>query len=141
MTRELTPKSPSGRVKRNTLGVRNRLSVKDKDPNYFYRIVNTTDKGGADRLEWFLDRGYEIDPVNNGNVGDKRVDAAVGVGSTPDFSVGQGTRAVVMRQKKEYYEEDQATKMDQIKKQEDAMYENARRDADFGIMSPEGFRK
>ena len=75
MTRELTQKGTSVRTKRTPLNVRNRLSVRDKDPNYVYRIVNLTDAHGGDRLQDFIEQGYEIDPVNNGKVGDKRVDA------------------------------------------------------------------
>ena len=137
MTRELTTKSPSGRAKRTPLNVRNRLSVKDKDPNFHYRIVNTTDHNGADRIEAFKEAGYEIDPVNNGNVGDKRVDAAPGLGSTPEFSVGQGKKAIVMRIKREWYDEDQAAKLAQIKAQEETMYSDARKAADYGSFRPE----
>ncbi len=125
-TRELTTKSPSGRPRRTPLGVRNKLSVKDKDPNYQYRIVNDTD----DRIESLKEQGYEV--VEGAKVGDKRVENSTGLGSSPAFSVGQGTKAVVMRIKREWYEEDQATKIAQIKKQEEAMDRDAKRSADYG---------
>lgn len=127
MTRELTPKSPSGRVKRTPIGVRNRLTVKDKDPNYFYRIVNTTNGQGSDRVEEFKAAGYEV--VDTA-VGDKRVENSTGLGKGTEISVGQGTKAVVMRIKREYYEEDQESKLAYVKAQEDTMKENAR--ADYG---------
>jgi len=127
MTRELVSKSPSGRVKRTPIGQRNRLTVKDKDPNYFYRIVNTTDGSGSDRIEDFKEAGYEV--VDN-KVGDKRVDTTSGLGKNPDFSVGNGIKAVVMRIPREYYEEDQAAKMAHLKAVEDTMYQDAK--ADYG---------
>lgn len=130
MTRELTPKSPSGRVKRTPLGQRNRLTVKDKDPNYFYRIVNTTDGQGTDRVNEFLEAGYEV--VDN-KVGDKRVDTSAGLGKNPEFSVGQGVKAVVMRIPREYYEEDQAAKLAHVKAQEDTMRQDAK--ADYGTIT------
>ncbi len=127
MTRELVTKSPSGRVKRTPLGRRNVLTVKDKDPNYHYRIVNTTDGRGSDRIEEFKEAGYEV--VDN-KVGDKRVDTSAGLGKNPEFSVGGGVKAVVMRTPREYHEEDQAAKMSHLKAQEDTMYQDAK--ADYG---------
>lgn len=127
MTRELVSKSPSGRVKRTPVGQRNRLTVKDKDPNYHYRIVNTTDGQGFDRLADFKAAGYEV--VDN-SVGDKRVDTNSGVGKNPEFSVGNGVKAVVMRIPKEYYDEDQEAKMGHIKAQEETMHQDAK--ADYG---------
>ena len=135
MTKELTTKSPSGRPKRTPIGQRNRLSVKDKDPNYVYRIVNTVDSRGNDRVAEFQESGYEV--VDAGTVGDKRVDNARGVGSTPEFSVGQGTKAVVMRIKREWYDEDQKAKADQIKAVEETMHRDAKRAADYGTFTTE----
>lgn len=128
-TRELTAKSPSGRVKRTPLNQRNRLSIKDRDPNYHYRIVNTTDGHGFDRINDFLEAGYEVVSTS---VGDKRVDQSAGLGSAPEFSVGQGTKAVVMRIKKEWYEEDMAAQQAVINAQEETMRRDARQKADYG---------
>jgi hypothetical protein len=125
-TRELSTKSPSGRPRRTPLGVRNKLSIKDKDPNYQYRIVNDTD----DRIEGLKEQGYEV--VEGAKVGDKRVENSTGLGSSPAFSVGQGTKAVVMRIKREWYEEDQAAKIAQVKKLEDTMRQDAKRASDYG---------
>ena len=125
---EKTAKSPSGRTRRTPLNVRNRLSVKDQDPNFTYRIVNTEDAHGGDRVSSFLEHGYEL--VENSSVGDKRVDISAGLGSTPAFSVGQGKKAVLMRIRKEWYEEDQAVKLQQVKASEETMYKDAK--ADYG---------
>lgn len=125
MTRELVSKSPSGRVKRTPIGQRNRLSVKDKDPNFVYRVVNITDGTGSDRVDSLMEQGYEV--VDN-KVGDKRVDSTSGLGKNPEFSVGNGVKAVLMRQKREDFEEDQAYKIAQVKTQESTIYQDAKAD-------------
>lgn len=129
MSRELTPKSPSGRVKRTPIGTKNRLTVRDKDPNYVYRIVNAD----PDRLHAFKEAGYEA--VNAGSLSDNRVDVPSGMGSVPEFAVGQGTKAVVMRIKREWYEEDQAQKQADIDALEATTKQEARQKADYGSIT------
>jgi hypothetical protein len=121
MTKETTLKAPAGRVRRTPLAVRNRLSIKERDPAYVYRIVNVKD----DRIDQFKEAGYEIAPAQA--VGDKRVDAPSTLGSAQEISVGQGMSAVLMRQRKEYYEEDQTTKQQQIDALEQTMKSDATR--------------
>jgi hypothetical protein len=128
MARELATKSPSGRVKRTPLTVRNRLSLKEKDANYHYRIVNDIDG----RIDQFLENGWEV--VKDAKVGDKRVENTTGVGSVPTVSVGQGIKGVVLRIKKEWYEEDQASKMQEVDATEETMRQDARRAADYGSL-------
>lgn len=128
MTRELATKSPSGRVKRTPITVRNRLSLKERDPNYHYRIVNDVDG----RVDQFLEGGWEV--VKDAKVGDKRVENSTGVGSVPTVSVGQGIKGVVLRIKKEWYEEDQAVKMQEVAASEETMRQDARRAADYGSL-------
>lgn len=107
--KEAISKVPSGRPTRTPVGQRNILTVKGKDPNFHYRIVNDLD----DRIAQFLEAGYELveDTVE---VGDKRVNAASALGSKKNISVGQGTKAHVMRIKKEWYDEDEANKLRQV---------------------------
>lgn len=107
--KEAISKVPSGRPTRTPVGQRNILTVKGKDPNFHYRIVNDLD----DRVAQFLEAGYELveDTVE---VGDKRVNAASALGSKKNISVGQGTKAHVMRIKKEWYDEDEANKLRQV---------------------------
>lgn len=99
-------KPPSGRVTRTPVGVRNVLTVKGKDPNYVYRIVNDYD----DRVEAFMEAGYEVVKAKEVKVGDKRVDAPTEEGSIKRISVGGGNKGVVMRIRKEWYDEDEAAK-------------------------------
>ncbi len=121
MARELKSKAPEGRPTRTPITKRNRLSVKNMDPSYHYRIVNTTD----DRVEQFLEQGYEIDPQSQ--VGDKQVDVPSPLGSAKQISVGTGTKAVVMRIPKEYFREDQDAKQAEIDALEDSMRGDAKR--------------
>ena len=118
-----SPVAASVRPKRVPLAGRNRLSLRNKDDKYVYRIVNDLD----DRVDRLKQQGYEIDPDNN--VGDKRVDNPSSLGSVSTVSVGQGVKAVVMRQLREYYDEDQQTKAEQINAIEDTM---KKKDADYG---------
>lgn len=110
MTKEAIVKSPSGRVKRTPVGIRNVLTVSGKDPAFEYRIVNDT----GDRIQKFLDAGYEIVQAKDVKVGDKRVNAATPEGSQAQVSVGQGDKAFVMRIRKDWYEEDQQAKQQEV---------------------------
>lgn len=114
-------KEPSGRPQRTPVGQRNILTVKGKDPSYVYRIVNDTD----DRITQFKEAGYEIVPDQAVSVGDKRVNAAASIGSGKQLSVGQGTKAYVMRIPRDWYEEDQASKLSQVAAVEQATREKA----------------
>lgn len=111
MTKETITLTASARPKRQPVGFRNRLTVKNQDPNFAYRIVNDTD----DRIEMFREGGYELVDMGEG-VGDKRMDNTI----NPDksISVGGGTRGVLMRIPKNFYDEDQKVKQDKIEVQE-----------------------
>lgn len=110
MTKEAIAKAPRGRVERTPVGQRNILTVRGKDPDYEYRIVNDT----GDRIQSFLDAGYELVQAEDVRVGDKRVDGTTPEGTKAQVSVGQGMKAFVMRIRKDWYEEDQARKQAQI---------------------------
>ncbi|HET8685079.1 MAG TPA: hypothetical protein VFM18_00275 [Methanosarcina sp.] len=116
-------KSPRGRVKRTPIGTRNRLTVHNKDSNYEYRIVNDQD----DRVAAFQQNGWEIVPAKDVRIGDKRLENASATGSAAEISVGQGTKAVVMRIPKDWYEEDQRAKAENIDALEQTMKEDAQR--------------
>jgi hypothetical protein len=137
MEKQLTPKRQSGRPSRTSLGRRNRLDVRDRDPNYQYRIVNANLESDPDRVERLLEIGYEIVPAKKvGQVGDKRVDEPSAIGSASSVSVGKGTKGIVMRIPKEYYEEDQAAKQAEIDEVEQAQKNRA----DYGSMVVEAKR-
>jgi hypothetical protein len=128
MTRQ-SPSSASARTRRQPLTIRNRVSVRNQDPDYVYRVVNDIDN----RVEDLVDRGYEIvpqDKVIRG--GDKRVDDASALGSTSSISLGRGDRGVVMRIRKDWNAEDQATKAIRADELERTMKSDGKQASDYG---------
>lgn len=89
-------------------GRRTKLTIEKTDPNYKYRFVKD-DKMG--RIDDFKHAGYELVKKEDGTY-DSRV-----VGTHKD---GSPRHDFLMRQKKEYYEEDQRAKEAAIKEKEKA---------------------
>ena len=121
-------KSPSGRVRRQPVGVRNRLTLKGTDPAYVYRIVADT----SDNIARLQERGYEHVLADKVTVGDRRVNQPVGQGEYATQSLGAGVQGYVMRIKKEWYEEDQALKRSEVKKTQDTIKRVDKKDGDYG---------
>lgn len=95
------------RVRRSPInGLKNKLKVQGQEPGYEYRIVNDLDG----RVEDLTERGYEFVENKGVTVGDKRVATPSPTGSKVEVSMGGGVRGYLMRIKKEFFEEDQATK-------------------------------
>lgn len=107
-TENVKNKVPANRPKRKPVGMANRLSVTEKDPNFVYRWVN--DENG--RVAMFQEAGYEIVDPDKAGLDKSRLEG----GKTVDkgVAVGNGTTAVLMRQPKEFWEEDQATKAERV---------------------------
>ncbi len=105
------------RTQRVPVTERSVLSVKGKEPGFHYRIVN--DQG--DRVQQMLDAGYEIVEASAVQVGDKRINAVAAEGTKAQVSVGGGTKAFVMRQKQEWYDEDQTAKQARVNQSEEAV--------------------
>lgn len=114
-------KSPSGRVKRPTQLAQGPLSVRGKEPGFVYRIVNDRD----DRVLEFQEAGYELVQDTDVKIGDKRVDKASTLGSVKQFPVGGGVRGVLMRQREDWYNEDQKEKEKLIYTQEASIKQQA----------------
>ena len=107
--------APVERPRRTPLSGRSRVAVRNKEAGYHYRVVNANLDTDPERIQTFLEQGYEIVPaVKAGQVGDKRVDDPSSLGSSSQISVGQGTKAIVMRIREDWYKEDQATKQAEI---------------------------
>lgn len=121
MEKEAIAKAPSGRVRRSPLTRKNVLTVVGKEPGFEYRIVNDTE----DRIAEFVERGYEVVSSNKIQVGDKRVSKASSEGSPVQMSVGGGRKGVVMRIRKDWYDEDQKAKQDYIDETERATKQKA----------------
>ena len=104
-------------------GNRDVLTVKDKEPGYVYRFVNNVE----DRVAKFMDGGYEIVRKHQaGEIGDPRVDTSSGTSSIVEKGVGLGTKAVLMRIKEEFYNEDQEAKKRYVDEIEAAMKRDAK---------------
>lgn len=104
--KEAIAKAPAGRVRRTPVGRRNVLTVTGTEPGYHYRVVN--DVGG--NVQRFLDAGYEFVDASKVTIGDTRIGTPSATGSKAEAHVGGGTKAFIMRQKEEFYKEDQAAK-------------------------------
>lgn len=109
------------RPKRTPINKRDILSVRGKEPGYHYRIVNDA----GDRVQAFLDAGYELVEAKDVIIGDKRVNNATPEGSKAQVSVGAGQKAFLMRIKQDWYDEDQAAKQQEVKRLEQSMLQQA----------------
>jgi hypothetical protein len=119
--KEAIAKAPSGRVRRTPVGRRNVLTLSGKEPGYEYRYVNDI----GDRVQQFLDAGYELVEAKNVQIGDSRIGRPSAEGSNAQASVGNGVKAFAMRIREDWYAEDQAAKQAHVKAIEDATKEKA----------------
>lgn len=102
--------------KRTPLGARNRLSFRNLDPDYSYRVINDQD----DRLARAQEAGYEH-VSSESQLGDLRVAEGTIPGANVAKPVGNGVTGYLMRIKKEWFDEDQAAKEEGRKELERAM--------------------
>ena len=100
----------------------------DKDPNYVYRFVNDT----GSRVANFESAGYEIVRDEALVVGDNRVFDPSAAGSGKRVVSNDGTVSYLMRIKKEWHDEDQATKQAYVDETEGAIKQSASQGADYG---------
>lgn len=121
----------AARTQRTPIAKRQILSVKGKEAGFQYRIVN--DQG--DRIQQFKDAGYELVKASDVQVGDKRVNKASPEGTMATVSVGKGDKAFIMRQKLEWYDEDQKAKESFLRQQEDTMKQSG---GDYGSIDIKG---
>lgn len=119
MSRESTK---SARVARKPLNQRGPQAIAgEKDVNFEYRFVNDT----GSRIQNFKAAGYEFVTGDDLIVGDNRVSDATDLGSAKRVISNDGTTSYLMRIKKEWFEEDQASKAAALKEQEAAMTKEA----------------
>lgn len=114
--KEAIAKAPRGRTQRVPVGTRKVLTVTGKEAGYNYRVINDS----GDRVQEFLDAGYELVNADSVRVGDKRVNSGAAEGSKAQLSVGQGQKAFVVRIRQEWYDEDQARKQAHVNELESA---------------------
>jgi len=102
-TQDKVIKAPEGRVQRKPIGRGGKLDVANKQPGYVYRIINASaDPGRVDR---FKEAGYEI-AVDGESMNGKAFN-----GAQENINLQGGDKGVLMKIKKEYYDEDQEAKM------------------------------
>lgn len=130
MERELKVNRSSERPRRVPVGQRNRLSLREQDPGYHYRLVSANLESDPDRVQNLIDAGYEIVPAAKaGQTGDSKVDNPSSLGSAGAISLGQGVKGVWMRIRKDWYKEDQAAKQAEVDKTEQRAQKEG---ADYG---------
>jgi hypothetical protein len=112
----------SARVARKPLTQRGPQAIAGEvDKDFSYRFVNDT----GSRIHNFQAAGYELVTGDDLAVGDNRVSDASDLGSAKRVISNDGTTSYLMRIKKDWYEEDQATKAAALKEQEAAMKQEA----------------
>jgi len=87
-------------------GVRNVLNVSGKDPAFHYRVVNDI----GDRVASLTEQGYEVVTDPKIKIGERRVVNPTQEGSVVTASVGGGVKAVLMKIKNDWHNEDQEDK-------------------------------
>lgn|SRR3990167_1326608 len=115
---------------------RNILTISGKDENYVYRIVNDV----GNRVQRFIDGGWELAPSDNHEVvGDRGVvNNNTSLGGDVRMSVGDSDVAVLMRIRKELYEEDQRAKELNTRAKEKAiLHKSSGEDGTYGEISIE----
>ena len=115
-------------------GARDILTVLNKDPNYVYRWV-ADDPRRPGRIERLKERGYEV-VAEKHEVGQKTVDKVSQLGQFNTVAGGGGITLVLMRQLREWYDEDQKTKQDKVNALEEAMKADVRQGRIPGSREP-----
>jgi len=107
-------------------GNRDVLTVYNKEDGFVYRWV--LDRGN--RVEIFKQGGYEVAPDSGLVVGDARLATTNEHGASVIAKGHEGQPLVLMRIKKEWYQEDQDVKQEEVEATDKAMKEARRNRAD-----------
>jgi hypothetical protein len=102
---------------------RNLINVQDQDPNFVYRWINYDNDRYSGRVDKMRQIGYTV-VHDDMEFGDERGVDASQIGGSNIKHVGSGTKAVLMRIPKEYYEEDKAEKQAEVDRTERGMVED-----------------
>lgn len=110
------------RVVRKPLFQRGPQSISgNKDPEFVYRFVNDT---GA-RVDQMKQAGYEMVTDDDLIVGDSRVSDSSQNSSVKRVISKDGTVSYLMKQRKDFYEEDQQAKQEYVDATEQSMKQQA----------------
>lgn len=94
------------------------MTVKGKDDNYVYRWVN--DERG--RVQRMIEAGYDVVQDEDVKVGDDNVLTTTGNSTSMTVNSVHGTQGILMRIRKEFYEEDRAAQARKIDRSEEALF-------------------
>lgn len=106
---------------------RNTLTFGNRDDDYVYRVFNDVDG----RLQKAETAGYEY-VREDAPLGDPTADGSTALGSVVSKPVGGGKNGVLMRIKREWYEEDQKEKQRSIDETESVLHQKAVEDGHYG---------
>lgn len=113
-----TTKAPSGRPSRKRVTERNRLQIINKAPDKEYRLIDNEPA----RIYQFQQNGWEIVNIKDHLPGAERVDSALVQDNS--IPVGGGKRQVLMAIDKDWYDEDQRSKLEEVHQREAALQPN-----------------
>lgn len=114
---------------------RNKMIVKGQDnENFYYRWVNEKTHRGEEKLQAFLQGGYEFCTREQGlSIDGPGVDKSDGTDSRISRGVGNGLSAYLMRIPKELWVQDQRRKEETLNKPlEDEMKRKLKEASDYG---------
>lgn len=117
--------------KRIPMGKRAVLRFENQDPNYRYRVFNDKPEMMGQRLRDAENAGWEY-VKDMRELEDNRVGKTSAMGSTVTKPVGGGVTGVLMRKKKEWFEEDQAAKQQEVDEREAGLVRDADVDGRYG---------
>ena len=111
-------KTTEKRVTRKPLHQRGPHTISgEKDPEFQYRFVNDI----GSRIHQMKEAGYELVTDDEMVVGEARLSDPTSQGSAKRVVSKNGDVAYLMRQKKEWFDEDQKAKQDRLDELEKAM--------------------
>lgn len=113
----------SGKIDRVPIhGAKNILSVEGQEPGFHYCWVADAPQHSYSYIDKFLRAGYEY-VTHDVVVGDRRIDAAPGIGAKHSIPGGNGVTLYLMRIPQEYYDADMGQFHKTIDEMENTMYE------------------
>lgn len=101
-------------------GLRDIMTVLEKDPDYEYRWVVDTDERGS-RIMKYLRGGYTLSPAGAVNVGEDAVYKTKDSGSIIRLATGGGKYSYLMQIRKEWYDADRRAAQASIDETERSM--------------------
>lgn len=126
---DMNSETTSVRPKRVPVGMRPRLSVTGKNPNFEYRWVNDT----PGNVSLMKANGWQVCTNDEVDTGNFRAEQASEVGSLASAIVdgGTGMKAYVMKISKEEYQEIQEAYADEVRAREETLRPNSS-DGEYG---------